>query len=116
LPLTVRRNTKQAPHYNGPIRDYDGPVKLEVVGLPRGVTVKPAVIGAGDTSGELVFTAGAEAPRQPFEIAIIGEGKRDDGTVLRRIAERRLYLAEPASAHLPWNWRSRKVVCVVAAQ
>ena len=114
LPVTVRRSKKDAPYYAGPAQGYDGPIRLEALHVPKGISVQAMEIPAGATAGELIFMASADALRQPFEIVIVGEGKRDDGALLRRIAERRLYLAEPASTHLAPNWRSRKVLCVTA--
>jgi hypothetical protein len=113
LRLSVRRTKKEDdPYYNGPVEGYTGPIHVKAENLPAGVTVKPSEIAPGQTEAELVFVAGDAAPREPFEIAIVGEGTRPDGTVIRQVAERRLYLSDPQCPHLPWNWRVTKVTCV----
>lgn len=115
LVLSVRRNNKQDdPHYAGPLEGFTGPIRVQALNLPPGVAVKPLVIAGDKTEGELIFTASDEAPRQPFEIVVVGEGERPDGSVIRRIAERRLYLSDAAITNLPWNWRVTKVACLVA--
>lgn len=111
LRLSVRRKKENDPHYQGPFLGYVGPVTIKAENVPRGVTVKPLVIPAGETSGDLVVIASEDAPRKPFEMAIIGEGTRPDGSVFRRIAERRLYLSDPACTNMPWNGRVQKVTC-----
>lgn len=114
LRVSVRRSaTENDPFYKGPVQGYQGPIRLRAVDVPRGVTVEPAVIPAGSLEGELTVVAGAGAPTQPFEIVVLGEGTRDDGTLVRRVAERRLYLADPQMFALPWNWRVQKVTCAV---
>jgi hypothetical protein len=112
LPITARRSKKQAPHFSGPVQGYDGPIRLTAHGVPKGVVVTESMIPAHADRGELTVTAGPDAPPEPFEIVILGEGRREDGTLLVRQAERRHYLCEPASVHLPYNWRTRKVLCV----
>lgn len=113
LRLTVNRSNKEDdPHSMGPIQGYTGPVTIRTENVPAGVTVKPLVIPAGQKTGELIVVASETAPRKPFEIVVIGEGTRPDGSVIRRIAERRLYLTAPAQTNLPWNARVRKVTCV----
>lgn len=115
LRLAVTRVAQEDdPHYMGPLQGYTGPITIKAENVPPGVTVKPLVIPAGQKTGELVVLASESAPRQPFELVVIGEGTRADGSVIRRIAERRLYLSAPALTNLPWNLRVRKVTCVIA--
>jgi hypothetical protein len=117
LLVSVRRSAKQIdPHYRGPQQGFDGPIRLRAVGLPLGVTARPATIPAGEIAGELIVTADAAAIRRPFEFTVVGEATRHDGQVIRRVAERRLYLADPQMFNLPWNWRSQKVACAVIEQ
>jgi hypothetical protein len=117
LRLSVRRTAKQDdPYYNGPVQGYSGPIHIKAANLPTGVTVEPLVIEPGQTEAELTVTASPGAPRQPFEIAVYGEGTRPDGSVIRRVAERRLYLSDPQSPHLPWNWRVTKVTCATTRE
>jgi hypothetical protein len=113
LLVSARRSAKQNdPHYTGPIQGYGGPITLKALDVPRGVTIKPGEIPAGKTTAELTCVATAEAPKTPFEIVIVGEATRDDGSPIRRLAERRLYLADPQMINLPWNWRVTKLTCV----
>ncbi len=60
---------------------FTGPVKVEVKGLPKGVTVNPLTIPAAMTLGVLVLTAEPNAPRDMVNVEIIGTGtaKGDDG-------------------------------------
>lgn len=114
LHITARRNPQENDvFYKGPRQGLQGPIRLRAENAPPGVTVEPAEIPAGKTDGELIVMATADAPRHPFELVIVGEGAREDGSVVRRIAERRLYLADPQMFALPWNWRVQKVTCVV---
>jgi hypothetical protein len=114
LKISVRRDPKQNdPHYKGPLQGYQGPIHLRAAQTPPGVTIKPAVIAEGALTGELICIASADAPAGPFEIVIVGEGTRPDGSVIRRIAERKLYTADAAMINLAWNWRVTKLACVV---
>ena len=112
LKISARREAKQEPTYAGPIQGYKGAIRLKAINVPRGVTIKPGEIPVGKTETELVCIATTAAPQDPFEIVIVGEATRDDGTVIRRIAERRLFISDAAMTHLTWNLRVRKVVCV----
>ena len=60
----------------------------------------------------MTFRATRDAPREPFEFAVIGKGMRGNGDVIQRVAERKLFLCEPQMVHLPSNWRVQKVTCV----
>ena len=106
VPISVKRKWYGFAQFNGPIR-------LTTHGVPKGVTVTSGGIPAGKTEGELVITASPDAPREPFEIGVVGEGKRKDGATIRRIAERRMFIAEPYFSNLPWNWRVRKLLCIL---
>jgi hypothetical protein len=109
----VRRSAKENdPHYMGPIQGYQGPITLKAIGLPKGVTHRPATIPAGKVAGEMVFLVAPDAPKQPFEITILGEATRANGSVIRRVAERKLFLSDPQTINLHWNWRVQKLTCV----
>lgn len=117
LRLSVRRAAKtDDQHYSGPVQGYTGPIIVRALNLPAGVSAAPLVIPAGETTAELIVSADATAPQSPFEILVSGEGVRPDGTVIRHLAERRLYLSDPALPNLPWNWRVQKVTCAVTRQ
>jgi hypothetical protein len=115
LKLHVWRDPKQGfasnatPLYQG----FDGEIRLSALELPRGVTVKPATIPAGATEGELSFVAGPDAPREPFEVVVVGEATRADKTTLRRGARRDIYIADPQSPILPWDWRAVRLTCLI---
>jgi hypothetical protein len=62
------------------IAGFDAPVKIDVQGLPKGVTVNPLTIPATMTQGILVVTADATAPRDAVNIDITATGTaRIDG-------------------------------------
>jgi hypothetical protein len=52
---------------------FTGPVRVEVKGLPQGVTVNPLTIPATMTQGLLVLTAGPQAPRDAVNVEIVGK-------------------------------------------
>src|SRR5262249_31260775 len=51
---------------------FDGPVKVEVAGLPKGVSVNPLTIPATMTQGLLVLTAAADAPVDAVPVHVSG--------------------------------------------
>jgi hypothetical protein len=51
---------------------FAGPVRVEVQGLPKGVTVNPLTIPATMTQGLLVLTAAPDAPRDAVNVQIVG--------------------------------------------
>jgi hypothetical protein len=68
---------------------FDGPVKVDVKGLPRGVTVNALTIQPGQTQGLLVLSAAADAPRGAALVEVTAtatlslDGKTE--TVTRRV-------------------------------
>jgi hypothetical protein len=69
---------------------FDGPVRVEVQGLPKGVTVNPLIIPPSMTQGILVLTADAVAPQDAANVRVIGTAtvRRPDGkeeTVVRTV-------------------------------
>lgn len=69
------------------INGFTGPVKVEVQGLPKGVSATPLVIPATMTQGLVVLTAAPDAPQDAANVQIIGTasvpkqslGARGDG-------------------------------------
>jgi hypothetical protein len=63
------------------INGFNGPVKVEVQGLPKGISVSPLVIRPSMNQGLLVLTAAADAPRDATNVQIIGSAtiKMPDG-------------------------------------
>jgi hypothetical protein len=51
---------------------FDGPVRVEVKGLPKGVTVNPLTIPAAMTQGLLVLTADAAAAHDAANVQVVG--------------------------------------------
>jgi hypothetical protein len=51
---------------------FDGPVRVEVKGLPEGVTASPLTIPAAMTQGVLVLTAAAAAPVGAANVQVVG--------------------------------------------
>jgi hypothetical protein len=68
---------------------YAGPVKVEVQGLPKGVTVNPLTIQPGQTQGLLVLSAAADAPRGASLVEVIATATLSHGgkteTLTRRV-------------------------------
>ncbi len=113
LRLSVRRTAKEDDsYYAGPQQGFAGPITIKAANIPAGVKIEPLVIPPGQTEADLIVTATTEAPHEPFELVVYGEATRPDGSVIRRSAERRLYLSDPQMTHLPWNWRVTKVTCL----
>jgi hypothetical protein len=51
---------------------FDAPVKVELKGLPQGVSASPLTIPATMTQGIVVLTAAADAPRGAANVQIVG--------------------------------------------
>jgi hypothetical protein len=51
---------------------FAGPVRVEVQGLPQGVTVSPLTIPPPMTQGLLVLTAAPDAPREAVNVQVVG--------------------------------------------
>lgn len=56
---------------------FAGPIKLAVDGLPAGVSVAPAEIGAGQPQTELVFTADESAKINTAHLRLVGSAEID---------------------------------------
>ncbi len=69
------------------IRNYEGPIEIEVKGLPPGVSASPATIEPGQTSTVVVLSAAADAHldahAQPMDI--VGHGKLAGGDLTRMV-------------------------------
>jgi hypothetical protein len=68
---------------------FDGPVKIDVTGLPKGVTVNPLTIQSGQTQGLLVLSASADAVKDAVNVEVTGTASvKHDGkeeTLKRRV-------------------------------
>ena len=71
------------------IRDFDGPIEIAVMGLPRGVSASPATIRPGQMSTVVVLSASADVPSdtQPTPLSFIGHAEVN-GHDLSRAANR----------------------------
>ncbi len=78
LPVTVTANR---------VPGYEGPIEIEVKGLPKGVTASPATIPAGQNSTVVVLAASAEAAvdAPPSPIRFVGHA-RINGRDVTRVA------------------------------
>jgi hypothetical protein len=56
------------------INGFDGPVRVEVQGLPKGVTASSLTIPGTMTQGVVVLTATDDAPRDAANVRVIGRG------------------------------------------
>src|SRR5262249_10200898 len=63
---------------------FDGPVRVEVKGLPKGRTASALTIPATMTQGLLVLTAAGDAPRDAADVQVIGTGTAGGETLVRR--------------------------------
>jgi hypothetical protein len=70
------------------LNGFDGPVRVEVKGLPKGVTASALTIPATMTQGLLVLTAGPDAARDAINVDVLGtaavSGERGNETLTRR--------------------------------
>jgi hypothetical protein len=67
------------------LQGYDGPIEIEVKGLPPGVTADPAKISAGEDSTVVVLSASAEAAPDapPGAMEIVGHATINGRDVAR---------------------------------
>ncbi len=67
------------------IRDYEGPIEVEVKGLPQGITAKSATIPPGQKSTVVVLSAAADASldTQPVPIEFVGHANIEGHDLLR---------------------------------
>jgi hypothetical protein len=69
------------------LNGFDGPVRVAVAGLPKGVTASELTIPATMTQGVLVLSAAADAPRDAANVQVTGtatvKGETGDETLVR---------------------------------
>jgi hypothetical protein len=77
---------------------FAGPVRVEVQGLPKGVTASPLTIPPALTQGLLVLTAAPDAPREAVNVQVIGTsilpepGEKGELLVRRATPNEEIYL------------------------
>jgi len=68
------------------VRGYQGPIDIELKGLPQGLTAAPAVIPAGQESTVVVIEA-ADNPKlegmTPAPISVVGRGNSENASLVR---------------------------------
>jgi hypothetical protein len=69
------------------LNGFDGPVRVAVAGLPKGITASELTIPATMTQGVLVLSAAADAPRDASNVQVTGtatvRGESGDETLVR---------------------------------
>jgi hypothetical protein len=67
------------------LRNYEGPIQVEVKGLPQGITATPATIPAGQKSTVVVLSATSDASldAHPVPIEFVGHAHADDHDLIR---------------------------------
>ncbi len=77
------------------LNGFDGPVRVEVKGLPKGVTVSAPTIPATMTQGLIVLTATADAPRDAANVDVVGtatvKGESGETLVRRAMPNQEIY-------------------------
>src|SRR5262249_20190731 len=68
------------------LNGFDGPVRVEVKGLPKGVTASALTIPTTMTQGLLVLTATADAPRDVADVQVVGTAAASGEPLVRRAA------------------------------
>jgi hypothetical protein len=66
------------------LNGFDGPVRIDVKGLPKGVTTSGLTIPATMTQGLLVLTAAGDAPRDVADVQVAGTAAAGNETLVRR--------------------------------
>ncbi len=79
---------------------FDGNIRVTVEGLPEGVTSPGAVIGSGQNSARLIFSAKLDAAVTVSEIRVLGEAQIDDPGKVRAAAQAQAGI-KPALDALP---------------
>jgi hypothetical protein len=71
------------------LNGFAGPVRIDVNGLPKGMSASPLTIGPALTQGVLVLTAAPDAPRDAQNVQITGMGSvgPSKGPPLQHVAE-----------------------------
>ncbi len=83
-PLALRPGATIALEIGAFRRDgFDGPIRLEVSGLPDGVTASAVDIAANQTSGTIFLTASNQAPKGIGAIKIVGHSEIAGATATR---------------------------------
>jgi hypothetical protein len=74
-------------------KGYSGPITVTVDGPPAGLTVRPAMIAAGQAAGTLTLSATADAHFPAAPVRLVGRGQ-DTGGPIERIAATRVVFSK----------------------
>ncbi len=89
IPVTVTR------------RDFGGPITLNVVDPPAGLTVRPGIVAAGQAVGVLSVSAASDAGFGPIELAVVGQADGPGGPLKTKAAKTLVYASQ---SNLPVNY------------
>lgn len=81
-------------------KGYNGPIALKVANPPAGLTFRPGSLADGQALGAFTVSAAADAPPQPFQLAVVGEGQGADGSFVVRAGKTLVFATQ---ATLPTN-------------
>jgi len=93
--------------------NFLGEIVLTAAGLPEGVACGPAVIVAGQTATDLVFTATENAPDAVAAIRVVGRAKTGDAEVAREA--RPATVTWPGAENVPATSRLARDLCLAVA-
>ncbi len=90
IPNLVRRGGRSAIHLLASRSDgFTGPISVEAIDLPPGLTCHPVVLGAGQSSGVIVLEAGSTTLESEFCIGLIARtrfaGSPDGPDLVRQV-------------------------------
>ncbi len=74
-------------------KGYSGPITVTVAEPPPGITVRPGLIGGGQTVGALSISAANDATFSPAALKLVGRGQGPTGP-FERVAAKTLVLAQ----------------------
>lgn len=82
--LNIPRGAKRTVAVDASRREYNGPIRFAVRGLPAGVEATFSNIGLGETRGFVTLTASKDNLIGPFDLKVLGVAKIDGQSVVAR--------------------------------
>ena len=74
-------------------KGFSGPITVTVADSPPGISVRPGLIAAGQNTGALTLSAGADASFPPTPIKLVGRAQRTEGP-FERLASKQVVYAQ----------------------
>ena len=74
-------------------KGFSGPITVTVADPPPGISVRPGSIAAGQKTGALTLSAGADASFPPTPIKLVGRAQRTEGP-FERLASKQVVYAQ----------------------